>query len=67
MTTSGRRRPRPKRSRGRRQKWPAEQIEQLGRRFEDGETSAEIAKSIGATKSAIASLLWRRGYVREER
>jgi hypothetical protein len=55
--------PPPKRSSARR-RWPADQVERLGSRFENGETARQIAESVGVTKSAIWSLLWRHGYVR---
>jgi hypothetical protein len=41
-------------------------VERVGRRFDDGETSRDIADSMGVSKSAIASLLWRNGFVRKE-
>jgi len=49
-----------------RRRWPADQVEWLGARFERGETAAQIAESVGVSKSAIESLLWRSGFVRKE-
>jgi hypothetical protein len=49
-----------------RRRWPADQVERLGRRFQRGETSTRIAKSLGVSKSAVATLLWRSGFVRKE-
>jgi hypothetical protein len=63
MSTSGR--PQQRRL-GRARKWSADLVERLGRRFDDGETSREIADSLGVSKSAIASLLWRSGYMRKQ-
>jgi hypothetical protein len=42
-------------------------VERLGARFERGETARQIAESVGGvSKSTIASLLWRSGFLRKE-
>jgi len=49
-----------------RRRWPADQVEWLGARFERGETAAQIAESVGVSKSTIASLLWHNGFTRKD-
>jgi hypothetical protein len=49
-----------------RRRWAADQVERLGARFERGETAAQIAESVGVSKSTIASLLWRGGFLRKQ-
>jgi hypothetical protein len=50
-----------------RRRWSVDQVERLGARFERGETARQIAESVGGvSKSTIASLLWRSGFLRKE-
>jgi hypothetical protein len=49
----------------RRRRWALEEVEYFGRCFECGLSYRQIAAEAGVSRCAIASLLWRHGYVRE--